>query len=157
MEKKNDFIFEILYAAPVGPCGRNDWHVQEDEMMYGKKELCKLLFMAVRETLPEERRGGMQEREPLREGFGESLSDGMERHCGEQGEFPIRMEKQRAEGNAMKKWRAGKMMELTAQPPLDTVYPEIVNMVLVNVEVHGGGLLHFYFLDGTELEIDKEE
>ncbi len=60
-------------------------------MMYGKKELCKLLFMAVRETLPGERRGGMQAREPLREGFGESLPDGMERHCGEQGEFLTRM------------------------------------------------------------------
>ena len=39
--------------------------------------------MAVRETLPAERRGGLQEREPLREGFGESLPDGVERHRGE--------------------------------------------------------------------------
>ena len=49
--------------------------------------------MAVRETLPEERRGGMQERQPLREGFGESIPDGMERHCGEQGKFSACMEK----------------------------------------------------------------
>ncbi len=66
-------------------------------------------------------------------------------------------EKQRAEGNSLEKWRAGQMMELTAQPPFDTVCPEIVNMVLGSVEVHDGGLLHFYFLDGTELEIETEE
>ena len=66
-------------------------------------------------------------------------------------------EKQRAEGNALEKWRAGQMMELTEQPPLETVCPEIVNMVLGSVEVHDGGLLHFYFLDGTELEIETEE
>lgn len=66
-------------------------------------------------------------------------------------------EKQRAEGNALEKWRAGQMMELTGQPPLETVCPEIVNMVLGSVEVHDGGLLHFYFLDGTELEIETEE
>lgn len=57
----------------------------------------------------------------------------------------------------MGKWRAEQMMELTIQPPLDTIHPEIVNMVLGNVEVHGGELLHFYFLEGSELEIDKEE
>lgn len=49
------------------------------------------------------------------------------------------------------------MMELTKEPPLDTVCTEIVNMVLVSVEVLDGGLLHFYFLDGTELEIETEE
>ena len=49
------------------------------------------------------------------------------------------------------------MMELTKEPPLDTVCAEIVNMVLGSVEVHDGGLLHFYFLDGTELEIESEE
>ncbi len=65
--------------------------------------------------------------------------------------------KQRAEGNALEKWRAGQMMELTAQPPLETVCPEIVNIVLRSVEVHDGGLLHFYFMDGTELEIGTEE
>lgn len=31
------------------------------------------------------------------------------------------------------------MMELTMQPPLDMVCPEIVNMVLGSVEVHDGG------------------
>ena len=30
-------------------------------------------------------------------------------------------------------------------------------MVLECVEVHDGGLLYFYFLDGTELEIETEE
>ncbi len=57
----------------------------------------------------------------------------------------------------MEKWRAEQMIELTMQPPLDMVCPEIVNMVLGNVEVYDGGLLHFYFLEGTELEINKEE
>lgn len=49
------------------------------------------------------------------------------------------------------------MIELTGQPPLDTVRSEIVNMVLEYVEVHDGGLLHFYFLDGTELEVETED
>ncbi len=48
-------------------------------------------------------------------------------------------EKQREEGNALEKWRARQMMELTMQPPLDMVCPEIVNMVLGSVEVHDGG------------------
>lgn len=39
----------------------------------------------------------------------------------------------------------------------ETVCPEIVNMVLESVEVHDGGLLHFHFFDGTELEIETEE
>ena len=60
-------------------------------------------------------------------------------------------------GNALEKWRARQMMELTKEPPLDTVCPEIVNMVLGSVEVHDGGLLHFYFLDGTELETLTKE
>ncbi len=66
-------------------------------------------------------------------------------------------EKQIREGDAMEKWRAGQMVQLTAEPPLETICPEIVNMVLESVEVHDGGLLHFHFLDGTELEIDTEE
>ena len=66
-------------------------------------------------------------------------------------------EKQIKEGNALEKWRAGQMVQLTAEPPLDTICPEIVNMTLESVEVHDGGLLHFRFLDGTELEIDTEE
>ena len=49
------------------------------------------------------------------------------------------------------------MMELTAQMPLDTAYAEKKKMVLGSVEVHDGGPLHFYFLDGTELEIETEE
>lgn len=57
----------------------------------------------------------------------------------------------------MGKWRAEQMMELTIQPPLDTAYAEKTNMVLESVEVHDGGLLHFYFLDGTKLEIETEE
>lgn len=48
-------------------------------------------------------------------------------------------------------------MQLTAEPPLETICPEIVNMVLESVEVYDGGLLHFHFLDGTVLEIDTEE
>ena len=55
------------------------------------------------------------------------------------------------------KWRAGQMVQLTAEPPLETICPEIVNMALESVEVHDGGLLRFHFLDGTELEIDTEE
>ena len=55
------------------------------------------------------------------------------------------------------KWRAGQMVQLTAEPPLEAICPEIVNMVLESVEVHDSGLLHFRFLDGTELEIDREE
>ncbi len=54
-------------------------------------------------------------------------------------------EKQRAEGNALEKWRAGQMIELTTQPPLDTVCPGIVNMVWESVEVQNGELLHFLF------------
>ncbi len=65
--------------------------------------------------------------------------------------------KQITEGNALEKWRAGQMVQLTAEPPLETICPEIVNMVLESVEVHDGGLLHFHFLDGTELEIETEE
>lgn len=57
----------------------------------------------------------------------------------------------------MEKWWARQMMELTAEPPLGTICPEIVNMVLESVEVHDGGLLHSHFLDGTELEIETEE
>ena len=49
------------------------------------------------------------------------------------------------------------MVQLTTEPPLETVCPEIVNMVLESVEVHDGGLLHFHFLDGTEMEIETEE
>ena len=49
------------------------------------------------------------------------------------------------------------MMELTAEPSLETVCAEIVNMVLESVEVHDGGLLNFHFLDGTVLEIETEE
>ena len=66
-------------------------------------------------------------------------------------------EKQIKEGDALEKWRAGQMVQLTAEPLLETICPEIVNMVLESVEVHDGGLLHFHFLDGTELEIDTEE
>lgn len=65
--------------------------------------------------------------------------------------------KQITEGNALEKWRAGQMVQLTAEPPLETICPEIVNMVLESVEVHDGGLLHFHFLDGTVLEIETEE
>ena len=49
------------------------------------------------------------------------------------------------------------MVQLTAEPPLEAICPEIVNMTLECVEVHDSGLLHFRFLDGTELEIDREE
>lgn len=49
------------------------------------------------------------------------------------------------------------MVQLTAEPPLEAICPEIVNMTLESVEVHDGGLLHFRFLDGTVLEIDTEE
>lgn len=66
-------------------------------------------------------------------------------------------EKQIKEGNALEKWRAGQMVQLTAEPPLETVCAEIVNMALESVEVHDGGLLHFRFLDGTVLEIETEE
>ncbi len=66
-------------------------------------------------------------------------------------------EKQIKEGNALEKWRAGQMVQLTTEPPLEAICPEIVNMTLESVEVHDGGLLHFRFLDGTELEIDTEE
>ena len=66
-------------------------------------------------------------------------------------------EKQVREGDALEKWRAGQMVQLTAEPPLGTICPEIVNMALESVEVHDGGLLHFRFFDGTELEIDTEE
>ena len=31
------------------------------------------------------------------------------------------------------------------------------NQGIWSVEVHDGGVLHFYFPDGTELEIDTEE
>ena len=65
--------------------------------------------------------------------------------------------KQITEGNALEKWRAGQMVQLTAEPPLETICPEIVNMVLESVEVYDGGLLHFHFLDGTVLEIETEE
>lgn len=65
--------------------------------------------------------------------------------------------KQITEGNALEKWWVRQMMELTAEPPLGTICPEIVNMVLESVEVHDGGLLHSHFLDGTELEIETEE
>ena len=66
-------------------------------------------------------------------------------------------EKQIKEGNALEKWRAGQMVQLATEPPLEAICPEIVNMTLESVEVHDGGLLHFRFLDGTELEIDTEE
>ena len=66
-------------------------------------------------------------------------------------------EKQIKEGNALEKWRAGQMVQLPTEPPLEAICPEIVNMTLESVEVHDGGLLHFRFLDGTELEIDTEE
>lgn len=65
--------------------------------------------------------------------------------------------KQRADGKALERWRAGQMMALTMQPPLETACPEIVNIVLRSVKVHDGRFLQFYFLDGTELEIDTEE
>ena len=65
--------------------------------------------------------------------------------------------KQITERNALEKWRAGQMVQLTAEPPLETVCAEIVNMALESVEVHDGGLMRFRFLDGTELEIDTEE
>lgn len=81
----------------------------------------------------------------------------MERDRGEQGGLPVRMGKADKEGNALEKWRAGQMVQLTAEPPLETVCAEIVNMALESVEVHDGGLLHFRFFDGTELEIDTEE
>lgn len=73
-----------------------------------------------------------------------------------EGFLPV-WEKKITEGNALEKWRAGQMAQLTAEPPLETVCAEIVNMVLESVEVHDGGLLRFRFLDGTELEIDTEE
>ncbi len=65
--------------------------------------------------------------------------------------------KQIMDGNALEKWWVGQMMELTAEPSLETVCAEIVNMVLESVEVHDGGLLNFHFLDGTVLEIETEE
>ena len=71
--------------------------------------------------------------------------------------FLTAWEKQIKEGDALEKWRAGQMVQLTAEPPLETICPEIVNMVLESVEVYDGGLLRFHFLDGTELEIDTEE
>ena len=71
--------------------------------------------------------------------------------------FLTAWKKQITEGNALEKWRAGQMVQLTTEPPLETVCPEIVNMVLESVEVHDGGLLHFHFLDGTEMEIETEE
>jgi len=40
----------------------------------------------------------------------------------------------------------GQMMELTGQPPLETVCPEIVNMILEWVEVRNDSLLHFISL-----------
>ena len=58
--------------------------------------------MAVRETLPAERRGGVQEREPLREGFGESLPDGVERHRGEPREFPACMGETEGRGERLR-------------------------------------------------------
>ena len=81
----------------------------------------------------------------------------MERDRGEQGGLLVRMGKADKEGNALEKWRAVQMMQLTAEPPLETVCAEIVNMALESVEVHDGGLLHFRFLDGTVLEIETEE
>ena len=71
--------------------------------------------------------------------------------------FLTAWKKQITEGNALEKWRAGQMVQLTTEPPLETVCPEIVNMVLESVEAHDGGLLHFHFLDGTEMEIETEE
>ena len=65
--------------------------------------------------------------------------------------------KQITEGNTLEKWRAEQMVQLTAEPPLETICPEIVNMVLESVEVHDDGILHFHFLDSTVLEIETEE
>lgn len=66
-------------------------------------------------------------------------------------------EKRIREGDALEKWRAGQIVQLTAEPPLEKICPEIVNMVLQSVEVHDGGLLYFHVLDGTVLEIETKE
>ena len=47
--------------------------------------------------------------------------------------------KQITEGNALEKWRVGQMVQLTAEPPLETICPEIVNMVLESVEATMAG------------------
>lgn len=62
--------------------------------------------------------------------------------------------KQIKEGDALTKWRAEQMLEITAQPPLTKICPELVNMVLDHIEVYKTGELKFFLLDGTEFETE---
>ncbi len=47
--RKSEILYAVpvLYAAPVEPGRRNDRHVQGDGMMYGKRELRRLLSLYI--------------------------------------------------------------------------------------------------------------
>ena len=61
--------------------------------------------------------------------------------------------KKKKEGNPLEKLRAEQMIELTLQPPLTKMLPELGQMVLERVIVQGKEILFIRFLDGTEIKV----
>jgi hypothetical protein len=57
------------------------------------------------------------------------------------------------EGNPLEQLRAKQMIELTEEPPLTQIVPELVQLVLERVEIMGDGQFEFYFMDGTERKV----
>lgn len=60
--------------------------------------------------------------------------------------------------NPLEQFRASQMMELTdGAEPLKTVDLALAGKVLEHIDVHNFGVLNFFFLDGTELEIEMND
>ena len=71
----------------------------------------------------------------------------------EREQYLPKWEKKKKEGNPLQKLRAEQMIELTLQPPLTKMLPELGQMVLERVIVHGKEIMVIRFLDGTEIKV----
>ena len=63
------------------------------------------------------------------------------------------MGEKKKEGNPLERLRAEQMIELTLQPTLTKMLPELGQMVLERVIVQGKEILFIRFLDGTEIKV----
>lgn len=71
----------------------------------------------------------------------------------EREQYLSKWEKKKKEGNPLEKLRAEQMIELTLQPPLTKMLPELGQMVLERVIVQGKEIMVIRFLDGTEIKV----
>ena len=72
------------------------------------------------------------------------------------GDYIPKWKKAKAEGNPLEKLRATQMMELTEQPLIQELIPDMARLVMERVEVGDGGEFEFHFMSGIKETVIAE-